>query len=276
MASLSRASSGRSPPPGDSSRHLGTNGERTDLMKRSIYTGGVLALISCAAVTSLAQAEEEPRLSYFEVPVRAVSGAFELAIENHYSQGVGLAAQGVRATDLTREGIGFGLMAGYRVSPMVLLGLGVRFDQFAPGEELADSSSDHGLVVGPTIDIEGAGTQVVAEKRPEVFFEAGLQAASDSLVRSAPRGLPAPSSPSHVRADKHLSRHAERVCFRPDARAPLGFATACRGHRCRPTYGRNVSGCRRDVARSRRTAPAFQFRNDAFRQIACLQVGQVF
>jgi hypothetical protein len=218
-------------------------------MTRTTSLGSLLSVISCAvAMSALARADVERGTGYFAQPVRAAAGAVEVSLENHYSQGVGLSAQGVRATDLTREGIGLGLMAGYRISPTILLGFGVRYDQFAAGEELVDPGNGHGWVAGPTIvyhfnpsgrvdpwwlggvgyrtlsiagetpghpelwrgfelaravigvdlrlddrvalgplfgadismfgwrDVEGVGTEAIRGKRPEVFFEAGLQA----------------------------------------------------------------------------------------------------
>jgi len=130
---------------------VGTRRECFEHMPRTTRFGGILTVISCAvAMSSPARADLE-RPGYFAQPVPPVAGAFELSLENHYSQGVGLSAQGVRATDLTREGIGLGLMAGYRVSPTILFGFGVRYDQFAPGEELVNPGNGHGWVAGPTM-----------------------------------------------------------------------------------------------------------------------------
>src|SRR5579859_3363454 len=98
-------------------RSLGTKRDRRDRMKRWLRAGGIFAAVSCtAALSAFARADEEQRPGYFAQSVRAPATALELAVENHYSQGVGLAAQGVRATDLTREGIGFGVTTGYRLS----------------------------------------------------------------------------------------------------------------------------------------------------------------
>jgi hypothetical protein len=230
-------------------------------MRRTTRFGSILTAIACAAVAAPARAELERGRSYFTEPVRAAASAFELSIENHYSQGVGLSAQGVRATDLTREGIGLGLMAGYRISPAILLGFAARYDQFAPGEELVNPGNGHGWVAGPTIfyhfnpsgrvdpwwlggigyrmlwaagetpghqelwrgfelaravigtdlrlddhvalgpffgadismfgwrDVEGAGTAAIRGKRPEVFFEAGLQARIDFETSERPPAI---------------------------------------------------------------------------------------
>jgi hypothetical protein len=107
-----------------------------------------LATSAILAPSSTALAQSERGDNYFKEPVRAPRQTIELAVQSHLVQGVGLSAQGVRATDLSQDGLGFGFLAGYRFSPTFLLGITGRYDEFAPGERLSNGGSVHGLVAG--------------------------------------------------------------------------------------------------------------------------------
>jgi hypothetical protein len=128
-------------------RRTGTKYERHDRMRSR-----ALLLAACCAfgASSAANAQTERRESYFAEPVPAPARAIEVGVESHFAQGAGLSAQGIRATDLSREGIGFGLTAGYRASPKLMLGLRAQYDEFASGE-LTDNGNTRGVVAGPLV-----------------------------------------------------------------------------------------------------------------------------
>jgi hypothetical protein len=114
-------------------------------MKRSSKNLAAVFASCALAASSPARADQEATTEKSAAPMPAPRGAVELGYDAHYGRGVGSSAWGTRASDLTAQGIGFGLSGGLRLDPRWWFGFIGDYDDFSPGERLAGHA--RGIVV---------------------------------------------------------------------------------------------------------------------------------
>jgi hypothetical protein len=112
-----------------------------------IVAAGCIGLAITSSSSALAQERVEGS-SYWTDEVRAPKDAFELGVGAAYSQGTMSPAAGMGATDLTKAGGAFTVMAGYRFLPEFGLHLFGEFNQFASGNAVSPETSTRGGVAG--------------------------------------------------------------------------------------------------------------------------------
>ncbi len=114
-------------------------------MRRTMLIG--CAAVAVTAFASLALgAESDVGKSYLEQQELAPSQAFELTAGMNYTQGFGQFQKGNanNINDIANAGVGFDVGAGYRINPMVSLGVDGQYQEFSTGRTFDSQSSARG------------------------------------------------------------------------------------------------------------------------------------
>ena len=113
---------------------------------RRIILIGTAAVAVTAFATIAGAAERDTGGSYLEQREAAPSQAFELTAAIDYTQGLGQIQKGSanNINDVANAGAGFNLGVGYRVTPMLGIGVNAEYQEFATGRTLDPGSSARG------------------------------------------------------------------------------------------------------------------------------------
>lgn len=91
-----------------------------------VAAAAALAVFGVSTLASAQQAEK----TWFQQGVPAPSSAFEATVGTGYTQGFGMLRSGVGMPQVSREGIGVDVAAGYRIDPHWAVSLGAQYQEF--------------------------------------------------------------------------------------------------------------------------------------------------